>query len=56
MTLGFGEGGNAFGDRIYIRGFDARGDIYVDGMRDPGNTSREVFAVEQVEVYKGPAA
>lgn len=54
VTLGFGEGGNAFGDRIYIRGFDARNDFYVDGMRDPGNTSRETFAVEQVEVYKGP--
>lgn len=56
VTLGFGEGGNAFGDRIYIRGFDARGDIYVDGIRDPGNASREVFAVEQIEIYKGPAS
>lgn len=54
VTLGFGEGGNAFGDRIFIRGFDARNDIYVDGMRDAGNTSRETFAVEQAEVYKGP--
>jgi catecholate siderophore receptor len=56
VTLGFAEGGNAFGDRIYIRGFDARGDIFVDGIRDPGNASREVFAVEQIEVLKGPAA
>jgi catecholate siderophore receptor len=55
VTLGFAEGGNAFGDRIYIRGFDARGDIYVDGIRDPGNASRDVFAVEQIEIYKGPA-
>lgn len=54
VTLGFAEGGNAFGDRIYIRGFDARGDIYVDNIRDPGNTSRETFAVEQIEIYKGP--
>jgi len=23
-------------------------------MRDPGNASRETFAVEQVEIYKGP--
>ena len=51
----FAEGGNAFGDSIYIRGFNARGDIFVDGMRDPGNASRETFAVEQVEVYKGPS-
>jgi catecholate siderophore receptor len=56
VTLGFAEGGNAFGDRIYIRGFDARGDIYVDGIRDPGNASREAFSVQQVEIYKGPAA
>jgi outer membrane receptor for monomeric catechols len=24
-------------------------------MRDPGNASRETFAVEQVEIYKGPS-
>jgi len=54
VTIGFAEGGNAFGDSIYIRGFNARGDIFVDGMRDPGNASRETFAVEQVEIYKGP--
>jgi catecholate siderophore receptor len=54
VTLGFAEGGNAFGDSLYIRGFNARGDIFVDGMRDAGNASRETFAVEQVEIYKGP--
>ena len=35
VTIGFAEGGNAFGNSIYIRGFNARGDIFVDGMRDP---------------------
>lgn len=55
VTLGTGEGGNAFGDRIFIRGFDARGDVYIDGLRDPGVTSRETFAVEQIEVVKGPS-
>ena len=55
VTLGTGEGGNAFGDRIFIRGFDARGDVYIDGLRDPGVTSREIFAVEQIEVVKGPS-
>jgi catecholate siderophore receptor len=54
VTIGFAEGGNAFGDSIYIRGFNARGDIFVDGMRDAGNASRETFAIEQVEIYKGP--
>lgn len=56
ITLGTGEGGNAFGDRIFIRGFEARNDIYIDGMRDPGVSSREIFAVEQVEIVKGPSS
>lgn len=56
VTIGFAEGGNAFGDTIYIRGFQARGDIFIDGLRDPGNTSRDVFAVEQIEIYKGPGS
>lgn len=56
VTLGTGEGGNAFGDRIFIRGFEARNDIYIDGMRDPGVSSREVFAIEQVEIVKGPSS
>lgn len=55
ITLGTGEGGNAFGDRIFIRGFEARNDVYIDGLRDPGVTSREIFAVEQIEVIKGPS-
>jgi catecholate siderophore receptor len=56
VTLGTGEGGNAFGDRIFIRGFEARNDIYIDGQRDPGVTSREVFAIEQIEIVKGPSS
>ena len=40
VTLGTGEGGNAQGDRFIICGFEARGDIFVDGMRDPGVTTR----------------
>ncbi|SMF46874.1 catecholate siderophore receptor [Alteromonadaceae bacterium Bs31] len=56
ITLGTGEGGNAFGDRFIIRGFDARNDIYIDGLRDPGVVSRESFAVQQVEIAKGPSS
>ena len=56
VTLGTGEGGNAFGDRIFIRGFEARNDVYIDGMRDPGVSSREIFAVEQIEIVKGPSS
>ena len=56
VTLGSGEGGNAFGDRFFIRGFDARNDIFVDGVRDPGVSIRETFNVEQVEILRGPAS
>lgn len=56
ITLGTGEGGNAYGDRFIIRGFEARGDILVDGLRDPGVVNREIFATEQVEISKGPSS
>ncbi|MFO1115354.1 MAG: TonB-dependent receptor [Beijerinckiaceae bacterium] len=56
VTLGTGEGGNAFGDRFFIRGFDARGDVFVDGMRDPAVSVRENFFTEQVEILRGPAS
>ena len=56
ITLGTGENGNAFGDRYIIRGHEARSDVFVDGLRDPGMTIRESFAVEQVEVTKGPSS
>ena len=54
ITLGTGENGNAFGDRYIIRGQEARSDVFVDGLRDPGMTTRESFAIEQVEISKGP--
>jgi catecholate siderophore receptor len=54
ITLGTGENGNAFGDRYIIRGQEARSDVFVDGLRDPGMAIRESFAVEQVEISKGP--
>lgn len=56
ITLGTGENGNAFGDRYIIRGQEARSDVFVDGLRDPGMSIRESFAVEQVEVSKGPSS
>ena len=56
VTLGTGEGGNAFGDRFFIRGFDARNDIFVDGVRDPAVSIRENFFTEQVEILRGPAS
>lgn len=56
VTLGTGENGNAFGDRYIIRGHEARSDVFVDGLRDPGMTTRESFASEQIEITKGPSA
>ncbi len=56
ITLGTGENGNAFGDRYVIRGHEARSDVFVDGLRDPGMTTRESFAVEQIEITKGPSS
>jgi catecholate siderophore receptor len=56
VTLGTGEGGNAFGDRFFIRGFDARNDIFIDGVRDPGVSVRETFYTEQVEILRGPGS
>ncbi|HEX7387314.1 MAG TPA: TonB-dependent siderophore receptor [Castellaniella sp.] len=53
ITFGAGEGGNPLGDRPFIRGYDAQSSTFVDGMRDIGATSREVFNLEQVEVIKG---
>ena len=56
VTLGTGEGGNAFGDRFFIRGFDARNDIFIDGVRDAGVSVRENFFTEQVEIFRGPGS
>ncbi len=55
ITFGSGEGGIAVGDRPYIRGFDAFSSVYVDGLRDIGAQQREIFAIEQMEVIKGPS-
>ena len=50
-----GEGGKQ-GDTPIIRGFAARGDIFRDGIRDPGWYTRDLFNADRVEVYKGPSA
>ena len=56
VTLGSGEGGFSFGDRFFIRGFDARNDVFFNGVRDPGVAIRENYNVEQVEILRGPAS
>jgi len=56
ITLGTGEGGNSFGDRYIIRGYEARNDVFTDGLREPGLITRETFAVDQIEISKGPSS
>jgi len=55
ITFAAGEGGQQ-GDSPIIRGFAARGDLFRDGMRDPGWYTRDLFSGNTVEVYKGPSA
>ena len=55
-TFYAGENGNTTtGDAIYMRGFDTSGSIFVDGVRDLGAISRDVFNIDQIEITKGPA-
>ncbi len=55
ITFSAGEGGQQ-GDSPIINGQSARGDIFRDGLRDPGWYTRDLFSVDRVEVYKGPSA
>jgi catecholate siderophore receptor len=55
ISLAAGEGG-AQGDNLTIRGFTARNDIFIDGMRDSGSYYRDPFNQEQVQVLKGPSS
>jgi len=54
ISLAAGESG-AQGDNLTIRGFTARNDIFLDGIRDFGSYYRDSFNYEQVEVLEGPA-
>ncbi len=56
LTIVAGEGGAPAGDNLSLRGFSARNDIYVDGVRDLSPQSRDPFNLEQVEVVKGPSS
>ncbi|HLR12330.1 MAG TPA: catecholate siderophore receptor Fiu [Burkholderiaceae bacterium] len=46
-------GSSSTGDAVYMRGVDASGSIFVDGVRDAGSINRDTFNIEQVEVVKG---
>jgi len=46
----------ATGNNINLRGFPARTDIYLDGIRDRGQYYRDTFALERIEVLEGAAS
>lgn len=55
-TFYVGENGSTnTGDSVFMRGFDTSSSIFVDGVRDLGSISRDLFNIDQVEVAKGPA-
>jgi catecholate siderophore receptor len=57
ITMQAGEGGgasNTTGDMFNMRGFSANNSLFVDGVRDDGLISRDVFNLEQIEVFSGP--
>ena len=55
ITMGAAEGGT-IGNNFNLRGFSARTDIYLDGMRDRGQVYRDVFSLDAVEVLQGPSS
>ncbi|HEY7501967.1 MAG TPA: TonB-dependent siderophore receptor [Vicinamibacterales bacterium] len=57
ITMQAGEGGgasNTTGDMFNMRGFSANNSLFVDGVRDDGLIARDVFNLEQIEVFSGP--
>jgi catecholate siderophore receptor len=55
ISMAAGEGG-VQGDSLTIRGFNARNDLFLDGIRDQGAYTRDTFNLEAVEVLKGPSS
>lgn len=56
ISLAAGEGGAPTGDSLSIRGFSARTDIFIDGMRDVAGYYRDTYNLEAVEISKGPSS
>ena len=55
ITVGGAEGGQ-IGNNINLRGFSARTDMYLNGVRDSGQYYRDTYYLESVEVLKGPSS
>ncbi len=57
ITFDAGENGFATSTNNFnLRGFGTSGSIFTDGVRSSGSFARDMFNVEQVEVFKGAAA
>lgn len=57
ITVSAGEGnGGLNGDQFRIRGFQAKNDVYLDGLRDFGVYARDAFNIGDVVVIKGPTS
>lgn len=58
--ISFNAGENGFASspdsNFSMRGTDSSGSVYIDGIRDSGSYSRDIFNIERVEIAKGPAA
>jgi len=48
--------GSSQGDNLTIRGFSARNDFFIDGIRDFGSYYRDPFNLENIEVIQGPSS
>jgi catecholate siderophore receptor len=55
ITLGAGEY-SWQGNNFSVRGFSARNDMFLGGMRDFGNYYRDEFYLQDIEVIKGPSS
>lgn len=55
ITIAIGEGGTLAGDQFKINGFDAKDDIYLDGLRDFAAYTRDSFDYDEVQVLRGPS-
>jgi catecholate siderophore receptor len=55
ITFAAGEGGR-IGDNFWLRGFPIYGDLYLDGIRDVAQYTRDTFNVEQIDILRGPSS
>lgn len=55
LSIAAGEGGRT-GDSITLRGNAASSDMYLDGVKDNGQYTRDTFFIERAEVLKGSSS